>query len=182
MLSHVQLFCDPMDFSLPGSSIYGILQARILEWVAISSFRRSSNPEIEFASPAISCNGWRILYHWATREAPSIADLLGNKQTKKRHKMKAILKNSKCNLIFFKEKAYKIVPQQCCCCVASMFNRNNFWLLWKHVSPGNLLGEWQEDSCRPHILHTYLHLKSSHLLSKNCLGESYDINNSDFTL
>ena len=28
--------CDPMDYSLPGSSVHGILQARILEWVAIS--------------------------------------------------------------------------------------------------------------------------------------------------
>ena len=28
--------CDPMDCSLPGSSVHGILQARILEWVAIS--------------------------------------------------------------------------------------------------------------------------------------------------
>ena len=27
-------FCDPMDYSLPGSSVHGILQARILEWVA----------------------------------------------------------------------------------------------------------------------------------------------------
>ena len=29
--------CDPMDYSLPGSSVYGVLQARILEWVAIDS-------------------------------------------------------------------------------------------------------------------------------------------------
>ena len=35
---------DSMDCSLPGSSIHGILQARILEWVAISSFRRPSRP------------------------------------------------------------------------------------------------------------------------------------------
>ena len=28
--------CDPMDYSLPGSSVHGILQARVLEWVAIS--------------------------------------------------------------------------------------------------------------------------------------------------
>ena len=34
--------CDPMDCSLPGFSVYGISQARILEWVAISSFRGSS--------------------------------------------------------------------------------------------------------------------------------------------
>jgi len=31
--------CDPMDFSMPGSSVHGILQARILEWVAISFSR-----------------------------------------------------------------------------------------------------------------------------------------------
>ena len=36
--------CDPMDCSLPCSSICGILQARILEWVAISFSRRSSQP------------------------------------------------------------------------------------------------------------------------------------------
>ena len=35
---------DPMDCSLPGSSIHGIFQARILEWVAISFSRRSSQP------------------------------------------------------------------------------------------------------------------------------------------
>ena len=34
--------CDPMDCSLQGSFVYGIIQARILEWVAISSFRGSS--------------------------------------------------------------------------------------------------------------------------------------------
>ena len=32
--------CDPMDRSLPGSSVHGILQARILEWVAIPFFKK----------------------------------------------------------------------------------------------------------------------------------------------
>ena len=36
--------CDPMDCSLPGSSVHGILQASILVWVAISFSRRSSRP------------------------------------------------------------------------------------------------------------------------------------------
>ena len=36
--------CDHMDCSLPGSSIHGIFQPRILEWVAISFSRRSSQP------------------------------------------------------------------------------------------------------------------------------------------
>ena len=36
--------CDPMDCSPPGSSVHGILQARVLEWVAISFARASSRP------------------------------------------------------------------------------------------------------------------------------------------
>ena len=36
--------CDPMDFSLLGSSVHGLLQARILEWVAMPSSKRSSPP------------------------------------------------------------------------------------------------------------------------------------------
>ena len=36
--------CDPMDCSLPGSSVHGILQARILEWVTIPFSRGSSQP------------------------------------------------------------------------------------------------------------------------------------------
>ena len=36
--------CDPMDFSPPGSSVLGIFQMRILEWIAISFSRGSSQP------------------------------------------------------------------------------------------------------------------------------------------
>ena len=44
LLSHSVMsnLCDPMDCSPPGSSVHGILQARILEWVARPSYRRSS--------------------------------------------------------------------------------------------------------------------------------------------
>ena len=41
--SHLTL-CDPMDGSPPGSSVHGILQARILEWVVVPSSRGSSRP------------------------------------------------------------------------------------------------------------------------------------------
>ena len=43
-------FCDPMDCSLPGASVHGILQARILEGVAISFSRGLSHPEIKLVS------------------------------------------------------------------------------------------------------------------------------------
>ena len=42
--------CNPMDCSSSGSSIHGILQARILEWVAISSYGDLPNPGTEFKS------------------------------------------------------------------------------------------------------------------------------------
>jgi len=42
--------CNPLDYSPPGASVHGISQARILEWVAISSSRGSSDPEIELTS------------------------------------------------------------------------------------------------------------------------------------
>ena len=42
LLQSYPTLCNPMDCSLPGSSVYGILQARILEWVAKPSSRRSS--------------------------------------------------------------------------------------------------------------------------------------------
>ena len=37
--------CDPMDCSLPGSSVHGILQARILEWVVVPSSRGGDFPD-----------------------------------------------------------------------------------------------------------------------------------------
>ena len=49
--------CDLTDCSLPGSSVHGILQARILEWVTISSSRTSSQPRYQ---PCISC-----IYRWS---------------------------------------------------------------------------------------------------------------------
>ena len=60
--SHVQL-CDPMDCSVPGSSVHGILQARILEWVAISSSRGSSRPRDQTCASYVSCISRRVLYH-----------------------------------------------------------------------------------------------------------------------
>jgi len=53
-------FCDPMDCSLPGSSVHGIFQARTLEWVAISSTRGSSQPR---DLTRVSSIGRQILYH-----------------------------------------------------------------------------------------------------------------------
>ena len=52
--------CNPMDYSLPGPSVHGILQARILEWVATPSSRGSSWPRNR--NPRLQCRR-QILYH-----------------------------------------------------------------------------------------------------------------------
>ena len=66
LLSHVQLFCDPMDCSLQGSSDHGISQARILVWVAISYSRSSFRPRDWTCVSCISCIGRKVLYHCTT--------------------------------------------------------------------------------------------------------------------
>ena len=69
MPSRVLTLCDPMDSSLPGSSVCGTLQARILEWVAIP-----------FSQPRgqtwVSCIAGRYFTNQATREEPEIKIVL----------------------------------------------------------------------------------------------------------
>ena len=48
--------CDPMNCSPPGSSVHGILQARILDWIAILSLGHLPNPGIEPRSPAFQAD------------------------------------------------------------------------------------------------------------------------------
>ena len=61
--------CNTVDSSPPGSSVHGILQARKLEWVAITSSRGSSQPRDQTCTFCDSCIGRLILHHWATWEA-----------------------------------------------------------------------------------------------------------------
>ena len=57
--------CDPMDCSLPGSSLHGIFQAIVLEWIAISFSRGSSRPRDRTRVSRIVDRRFII---WATRE------------------------------------------------------------------------------------------------------------------
>jgi len=58
--------CKPMDCSLPGSSVHGISQAKILKKFAISLSKGSDRPRDR---AWVSCIGRQFLYHWATRKA-----------------------------------------------------------------------------------------------------------------
>ena len=73
LFSHFWVFETPLDHIPPGSSIYGILQARILEWIAISSSRRSSHPrDGTQVFPELKA----ILYHLYHQEAQHKACLI----------------------------------------------------------------------------------------------------------
>ena len=64
--------CDPTDCSLPSFSVHGIVQARILEWVAISSSRECSQPRDQTHVSCASCTGRQMLDATrATGEAPT---------------------------------------------------------------------------------------------------------------
>ena len=61
------ILCDPMHCSSPGYSVPGILQARILQWVAVPFPRGSSRPRDQMR---VSCTAGRFFTTWATRETP----------------------------------------------------------------------------------------------------------------
>ena len=67
LLQSCPTLCDPLDCSPPGSSVHGISQARILEWVATLSSRGSSWPR---NWSLVSLIEGRFFAVWATREAP----------------------------------------------------------------------------------------------------------------
>ena len=68
--------CDCMDCSLPGSSVHGILQARILKWVAMPSSRRSSQLRDQ------TCKDWTsislCLLHWQADSLPLVLPAKSN--------------------------------------------------------------------------------------------------------
>ena len=65
--------CDPMDCSLLDSSVHGMLQARILEWVTLSSSRGSPQPrdqtQVSFIAGGVSLIAGWFFTIWVTREA-----------------------------------------------------------------------------------------------------------------
>ena len=83
------ILSDSTDYSSPGSSVHGMFQARILEWVSISSSRGSSRPRDR---THISCIGRWVLYEWATRGA--LTGICSAKKQNKRPQKESLMLNS----------------------------------------------------------------------------------------
>ena len=75
--------CDPMDCSLPGLSLHGISQSRILEWVAYPFSRRTSWPRNR---TRVSCIASGLFTSWAIREAHMKCKNVNNTENYKEYK------------------------------------------------------------------------------------------------
>ena len=85
--SHDRL-CDPRDCSLPGSYLHGIFQARILEWVAISSSRGPSQPWNQTHISCVSCIAVRL---FTTEPSGKSNYIMDNSQTMASEYMKELI-------------------------------------------------------------------------------------------
>ena len=108
--------CDSMDCSPPRSSVHGIVQARILGWVAISSSRGSSQTRDQTHVFYVSYTAGRIFTHWAIREAP-----VSLKQPNTRINL-VPLKASVDNLVFIGNDAWSL-------CLSSVREDRHVWPL-----------------------------------------------------
>ena len=129
-LSHVQL-CNPMDCSLPDSSVHGIFQARVLEWIAISFSRRSSQPrDRTWASRIV---GRRVTV-WATREVPGVLgySTWDHKELDMTEWLKLFIFTLKCVMSIWQKYVmshlYPTLLQAWCACYA--WPRMCLFLLW----------------------------------------------------
>ena len=104
--------CDSMDCSLSGSSLHGIVHARILEWVAVSFSRGSFWPRDQ---THISCVGRQILYHWVTWRSPSLWQ----------YPLKSSCRYMKPNWNFWKIS-----------CITLKLNCKTEWTLWERERVG----------------------------------------------
>ena len=101
-----------MDCSLPSSSVGGIIQAKILEWVAISSSRGSSQPRDRTHVSCISCIGKHVLYqqcHLGTK----LASKLVCKDEKNKTKTKADTATTKNSTLPLPNSVFGSITKSC---------------------------------------------------------------------
>ena len=83
--------CDPGDCSLPGSSVHGVFQARILERVAISFSKESSRPRDRTRVSCVFCIGQQILYCLSPQGSPNIQLGMLRKQSKQKENKSTVM-------------------------------------------------------------------------------------------
>ena len=116
-----------MDCSPPGSSVHRILQARILEWVAISFSRGPSRPR---NWTQVSCMVGRFFTDWASREALSWVSFAAKSEVGWGKNFSLLVQLRQNTLL-----AHNCVSSYCCPCVP----RDAFWLVGNAARTGSVL-------------------------------------------
>ena len=106
---------DPMDCSSPGSSIHGISWARVLEWVAISFSRGSSQPRNQ---TWVSCLAGRVFTNWAATSLYNCAQNSGNPWTMQPKFTQLIIREYAWNWSFHqRERVFHLGPKKLIVCL-----------------------------------------------------------------
>ena len=132
MLSHVWLFATPMDCSLLGSSVHGILQARILEWGAIPFSRGPSWPRDQ---TQVSHIAGRFFTVWATHCIPKHMEGKNDKKCYIKKKNFSSLKD----IISRKQKGKLQAGEKCLQNIQQLFCIQSMWKssekkVWKFIA------------------------------------------------
>ena len=133
--------CDPMDCSLPGFSIHGILQARILEWVTISFSRGSSQPR---DWTWVSHIGGRRFNLWATGEALGVQ---GGKERGRHGKSPESVQKSRLSHRRFGEQNQR-THNQMLDCIVEKIRWRKCWQEREYCTELRLLLGWGFLRCR----------------------------------
>ena len=126
--------CDPMDCSLPGFPVHGVIPTRILEWIAIFSSTGSSWLRDTTYNACCSCIGRQSLDHWATWEACFTAV-----------KVKVLFAQLYPSLCDPKDSVHGILQARLLEWVASPFSGGCVWpreWTWVSFTAGRLLTVW----------------------------------------
>ena len=102
LLQQFPTLCDPVDFSLPGSSVHNIFQVKLLKWVAMPSSTGSSRPRDQTCVSYISCIGRRVLYQ---------EHHLGNPPFYKKRFCKSTETKASSSIDWLRDGLYKILPK-----------------------------------------------------------------------
>ena len=120
--------CVPVDCSLQGSSVHGILQARILEWVAMPSSRGSFRPRDRTHVSSGPCIGRWVLYHWRCLGSPCLTLNINTLLPHPRHASRGGVHARRHVFVCARRHARVCAPGEMCRCTPSP-------PCWIHLSP-----------------------------------------------
>ena len=153
--------CNPMDYSLPGSFVHGILQARILEWVAMPSSRGSSPLGDGTLVSYIPCVGRQVLYCQSHLGIPVSSSVKPNRDKgRDGAHLSEVVQVSRCSCLLLSASKEEpcLIPLHCLCGFLGEVGRGDFvkYFYWCIVNLKCFLS-FRTAATRISYTYTYIH-------------------------